>query len=459
MLINNSLAVLVSVFLFTSHSFASERNHSALQPNIVFILIDDLGIDWVSAYGAAHSTPNIDSLASKGVRFGTAWTAPICTPSRVTILTGRYNGYTGWTEHYDVPRWGGEGLSADLFPTWPQLLDDAGYTTAIVGKWQINDLRLEPDILKQHGFDRHCVWPGVESDNPQSEERYWDPYLQIDGVRRIHRGAYGPDVCQAFALQFLRENHDRPFLLFYPKIDVHDPIEPTPWNRENPPDELPGLFGDAVTYMDHHIGEILDEIDALGVSENTIVVFMGDNGSLIGGIVNGRQWSRGKSYTTNAGVQVPLVVRAPMYTRGGWATEALVDSSDLFPTLLEMSGLSQAGFPTDGHSLVPLLQRREDYRPREWIYAQRGDNRVVRDQRYKLDSDGRFFDLNRDPDELEPIDPHGSVASKTSHEKLSSVLERIPATAKPPFAEYSSERLEQYLDNLRRQRDGAIERE
>lgn len=410
---------------------------AAAPANIVFIFVDDLGVDWLSCYGSDHSTPHIDRLAKTGVRFATAWTSPICTPSRVCMLTGLYNGRTGWTEHYDVPRWGGDGLIAERFATWPQILQQRGYTTAIVGKWQINDLRKSPDVLRAHGFDFHCVWPGVESGNPLTERRYWDPFLQIDGQRSVHKGTWGPEIVHSYALEFIRQHKAGPFLLYYPMIEVHEPHEATPLNRDNPPSDQTALYADAVTQMDAYVGAILDELDRLGIVENTLVVFAGDNGSPIGGSMGGTKVQAGKGRMTNRGVQIPLIVRAPMWTRGGWLAGQLADTSDVFPTMLDAGEVSRAGYPVDGISWAPLLRVESSYVPRRWIYAQRDEVRAVRDQQFKLDSTGAFFDLADDPDERAPLVP-SDVKSRRAHDDLSAVLRAIPGNAPtPPFAGYT----------------------
>ncbi|HRP03345.1 MAG TPA: sulfatase-like hydrolase/transferase [Opitutaceae bacterium] len=415
------------------------------RPNVVFILVDDLGVDWVHAYGADHPTPNLDRLASGGVRFETAWTSPICTPSRVMMLTGQYPGRTGWIEHYDVPRWGGAGLQPSRIETWPQLLHTNGYATAIAGKWQINDLRAPVDILQQHGFDHHCVWPGVEAGNPKSEKRYWDAFLQTDGVRRVHVGEYGPDITQRFALEFIRTNRDQPFLLYYPMILVHAPNEATPLNRDPPPANEDLRYAGSVTYMDRQVGELLDELSRLGLDSRTAVIFAGDNGSSSSGMMHGHRIPAGKGTLTQRGVQVPLIVRAPMLTPGGWATSELTDFSDIFPSLLELVGLqSPLHQAEDGKSWVPLLRRDTAYLPRRWIQAQRDLGRTIRDHRYKLNSDGRFFDLKTDPDERHPLNAADNPIWEASRDNLASVLASLPATGPAPFPEYSPNRMREY---------------
>lgn len=426
-------------------ALAAAAHAAPAQPaNIVFILADDLGVDWLGCYGSDQRTPNIDRLAARGVRFETAWTSPICTPSRVMLLTGKYPGRTGWTEHFDVPRWGGAGLEPDRFDTWPQRLRAAGYATAIVGKWQINDLRPDPAILARHGFERHCVWPGVESDNPASVRRYWDAYLQTDGARRVHTGEYGPDVTHAFALEFVRRHRDQSFLLFYSAIAVHGPHEPTPPDRQASAGDETARYAASLAYLDGQIGGLMSEIDRLGLTERTAVIFCGDNGSPIAGSVGGRCVTPGKGVTTNRGMQVPLVIRSPGATKTGVASE-LVDFTDLFPTVCELAGLSDKN-PGDGRSLVPLLQGRS-FEARSWIYAQRDQSRAARNQRFKLDDAGRLFDLRADPEETRPVAAANADAQKARQE-LSAALASVPAEGAPPFVGYTPERMRAFEREL-----------
>jgi arylsulfatase A len=338
-----------------------------------------------------------------------------------------------------VPRWGGAGLIPEKFSTWPQLLHRAGYVTAIAGKWQINDLRSPPDILRAHGFDRHCVWPGVEDGNPPTVHRYWDAYLQIDGHRKVHTGEYGPDLVQLFVLKFIRENRTRPFMLYYPMIAVHAPNEPTPLNKANPPKGEDALYAGNVSYMDRQVGELLDELDRLGLAENTVIIFAGDNGSSSGGTHGGHAVSAGKGRTLERGVHVPLIVRFPGAI-GGRVTAELADFSDIYPTVLEVAGVT--GEAGDGHSWVPLLLGTPGYTSREWIYAQRDTSRTVRDHRFKLDSEGGFFEIAIDPDQNSPVASTRDAATAAAHRKLSTVLASVPAnTLTPPFPGYTPERM------------------
>jgi arylsulfatase A-like enzyme len=410
------------------------------RPNIIFFLVDDLGRDWISCYGAAHSTPRIDAFARRGVRFETAYSTPLCTPTRVELLTGRYPFRTGWTDHYDVPRLGGKGLDWERETTFGRVLRDAGYATAIAGKWQVNDFRAYPDALQRHGFDEHCMWTGVETGNPASARRYVDPFLQINGERKTHEGKYGPDIINEFARDFIRRHRDRPFLLYYPSLLTHGPHEPTPDNRANPPTDETGLFAGNVTYVDKLFGELVDEVDRLRLSNNTFIVFTADNGSPVSGSLNGVPYVPGKSHTTDAGVHVPFIVRAPWLTKSARTSADLIDFSDVFPTFAELAGVSvPSGLQLDGRSFIGSLTRSGN-KKRTWIYSQRGVRRTVRDQRYKIDSDGSFYDLASDPLEKNDLQASADPQIVKARARLSAVLSAFPADGPPPFAGYKPRR-------------------
>jgi len=407
-------------------------------PNQIFILVDDMARDWVHAYGASNPTPNFDRLAAEGTRFESVWCTPLCTPTRVSVLTGQYPFRNGWVVHYDVPRWGGRGLDPDRLRTMGALMHDAGYATAIAGKWQINDLRADRAIMRRHGFDEYSLWTGVESGNPASEKRYWDAYLEQNGERRAHTGEFGPDVTQAFVLDFIRRNRDRPFFLYYPMIPVHAPNEPTPFNRAHPPEGEAALYAGMVTYADHQVGELLRTLDELGLRENTVIYFAGDNGSSTGGTHGGQPVPSAKARVSDLGVHVPLIVRAPGLARAGAVSTALADFTDLLPTMLEVAGRPlPKGRVFDGRSLVAELKgTASPATRRSWIYTQYGTHRAVRDQRYYYDSQGAFYDLTADPLQQHDLAADTTPAVVAEREKLSRVLAALPADAAPPFPEF-----------------------
>jgi arylsulfatase A-like enzyme len=324
------------------------------------------------------------------------------------------------------------------------LLHEAGYATAIAGKWQVNDLRADPAIMRRHGFDEYSLWTGVEAGNPASEKRYWDAFLEQNGERRTHTGKFGPDVVQAFVLDFIRRNRDRPFFLYYPMIPVHAPNEPTPFNRSNPPEGEDALYAGMVTYADHQVGELLRTLDELGLRENTVVYFAGDNGSSTGGTHGGQAMPPAKAKVSDLGVHVPLIVRAPGVARAGAVSAALTDFTDLLPTMLEFAGRPlPADRVLDGRSLVSELKgTASPAAQRSWIYTQYGAHRAVRDQRYYYDSHGTFYDLSADPLQQHDLAQETAPALVAEREKLGRVLAALPADGVPTFPEFvNAERL------------------
>ncbi len=409
----------------------------AERPNFLFILVDDLGPEWLSCYGSEHKTPRIDRLAETGIRFQTVYATPLCTPTRHELLTGRYPFRTGWTVHHDTPRWGGQYFDWRREVTFARVLRDAGYATAIAGKWQINDLRTHPDALKEHGFDEHCVWPGFESDNPPAAERYFDPFVQTSGKRATLEGRFGPDVFNEFMIDFIRRNKERPFLAYYAMVLTHTPFTKTPHNKDTTAEKI-ALHPGMVNYVDYLTGRLVDTLDELKLRERTVILFTCDNGTVMGvkGRMNGRLVNGGKGTLTEAGIRVPLIVNWPGRTPAGRVSDELVDFTDFFPTLLEMAGVKPPeGVTLDGRSFAGLLTGRPDaHPPREWIYSQLGTNRVVRDKRYKLYSDGRLYDAEADPDERVDLAASEDPAAVAARRKLGSVLKSLPKDAKLPFA-------------------------
>ena len=196
--------------------------HNALaqpddRPNILFILVDDLGKEWISAYGAEGiETPHIDQLARTGLQFTNAYSTPQCTPSRLTLFTGQYPYRHGWVNHWDVPRWGGGAhFDWNMNPGLGQVMQNAGYRTAAAGKWQVNDFRAQPDAMVRHGFEDYCMWTGYETGVPASAERYWDPYLYTRDGSKTYKGKFGEDVFSDFLIQFMKDHRIDPMFLYY----------------------------------------------------------------------------------------------------------------------------------------------------------------------------------------------------------------------------------------------------
>ena len=221
---------------------SSNKDASSSKPNILFILVDDLGKEWVTTYGGENiETPHIDQLAAGGMQFSNAYVMPQCTPTRLSFLTGQYPYRHGWVNHWDVPRWGG-GCHYDwtVNPCISMVMKEAGYKSAIAGKWQINDFRVQPEAMTEIGFDDYCMWTGGEGNNPPSDERFWDPYIHTKEGSFIREGEYGETMFVDFLIDFMKKHKDEPMFLYYPMVLTHTPFVTTP-------DEL-----DVETDLDKH---------------------------------------------------------------------------------------------------------------------------------------------------------------------------------------------------------------
>lgn len=304
--LRSRVAALLAIVAVMCVTVAAQR-----PPNLVLIMVDDLGPEWLRCYGGQSTpTPVLDRLASGGMRFTNAYAMPKCTPTRVTLLTGQYPFRHGWVNHWDVQRWGaGSHFDPAHNLTFARPLRDTGYATAIAGKWQINDFRLQPDVLGAHGFDDWCVWSGFESGNPPSAERYWNPYVHTRAGSSTRTGAFGPDVFVDFLIDFARRHRDRPLLLYYPMVLTHTPLTTTP--------DAPAVAGKQarhaamVHYVDRCVERLVDAIDELGLRDDTIVVFCGDNGTTRGieaQTAHGRVVG-GKGLLSENGTRSPFIVR------------------------------------------------------------------------------------------------------------------------------------------------------
>ncbi|MEL7500451.1 MAG: sulfatase-like hydrolase/transferase [Planctomycetota bacterium] len=440
---------------FASHVVAVEWPNDSKpptrgdQPNLLFIMVDDLGKDWIGCYGADDiKTPNIDALAASGLKFDNAWSMPQCTPTRATLLTGQYPWRTGWVNHWDVPRWGVGYFDWEAYTTFATILKKAGYKTAIAGKWQINDFRVEPLALEKHGFDDWCVWTGYEAKNPPSSKRYWDPYIHTRDGRKKYKGKFGPDLYCDFLVQFMEKHRDEPMMLYFPMALTHGPLITTPdeLDVESKFDKHRAM----VRYTDKLVGRLMDTLDRLELRKNTIVIFTTDNGSGGGvrGTIDGKRPTGGKASNFEGGVCQPFIVNGPGMVPAGKVTDALTDFSDLLPTFVELGGAKlPAGLTIDGKSIAPLLLGNANDSPRDWIMAMgygpairdskgvRGrDNytdRVIRDKRFKVWVDKNkqidaIYDLASDPYEQTNLIGSDDASVQAAKSKFQSVVDETP---------------------------------
>ncbi|MBT5020149.1 sulfatase-like hydrolase/transferase [Planctomicrobium sp.] len=427
----------------------------AEQPNIIFAMVDDLGKEWIEAYGGEDiATPNINRLAATGMRFNNVYSMPQCTPSRATLLTGQYPFRHGWVNHWDAPRWGRAHFDSDENPCVARVLKSAGYKTCIAGKWQINDFRIQPDVLNQLGFDEFCMWTGYEAGVKASAKRYWDPYIFTKDGSKTYEKEFGPDICNEFILDFIdQQSGEEPFFVYYPMILTHGPLTTTP---HKPDAEKAEQHRAMVEYMDLLVGNVVKKLDEKDLRKNTIIVWTTDNGTS-GGIknmMNGRLVKGAKGKTLENGTCEPFVVNCPGLVPAGTVSDGLIDFTDLLPTFAE---LADAKLPTDntfdGHSFADHILGKTDDTERTWILSMGGGagtydpesgrvmnlyqyrDRVIRDKNYKLyvetdRSSAKLVDLENDPAELKNVinKPDYSAALN----KLQEIEKQFPATDGSP---------------------------
>lgn len=443
------LSAILSLILFELSCGSDSAKTNDPRPNILFILADDLGKEWVSCYGAEDiQTPHIDQMAKEGLMFDHAWSMPQCTPSRLTLFTGQYPYKHGWINHWDVPRWGG-GCHYDwrVNQGMARVLQDGGYNTIVAGKWQVNDFRVQPDAMQQHGFDDYCMWTGYEAGNPPSGERYWNPYIYTKEGSKTYQDEFGPDIFTDFLVEAMRNKGNKPLFMYYPMCLPHTPFVETPDEQALGDDKL-AKHKAMVRYVDKMVGKLRKGLEETGLAENTIVVFTTDNGTTgsVSGKRDGQFIKGGKGNTVEAGVDAPFLVLGPGVPKGK-RTGALTDFTDIFPTFAELAGIPLAdSLDLHGTSMAEVIQGKTNLSPREWIMSMGGKNRarltaqgveneyyyrdrVLRNTRYKLyiDSDRKaekFFDLQDDPYESNNL-----INSEDSMDLAAfNILQQIAAT-------------------------------
>ncbi|WP_269523080.1 sulfatase-like hydrolase/transferase [Coraliomargarita parva] len=389
-------------------------NAQSAQPNVILILADDMGYETVGAYGGtSYATPSIDRLADEGIRFDNAHSQPLCTPSRVQIMTGRYN-----VRNYDVFELLHEGQT-----TFANYLRSAGYRTFIGGKWQLSEQQSgsSQDPI-EFGFDEYYLWQ-LE----RRPQRYYAPGFEATIPAEGWNGAhlnypagpefFGPDLVVNQINNFITRSQSEPFFVYYPMLLPHNPFLPTPDDPDydptatTEPDDAQ-YFGSMMAYSDKMVGRILTHLDELNLSDNTIVIFAGDNGTKdnVVSICNGQSIRGGKGLMTDAGTHVPLIVRWPSHVPASSSSDTLVDFTDILPTMLSAVDLPTTG-DLDGQSFLPQMLGQSGS-PREWIYCwykPRTDNEsqatdCVQNTSFKLYRNGSYFDLNADILESTPLD-------------------------------------------------------
>ena len=419
--------------LLTALALAGAAPAAAPKPNVILILVDDLGFETIRANGGeSYRTPAVDRLAATGVRFTHCYAQPLCTPTRVQLMTGQSN----------VRNYINFGNMDPTLTTFGNHFQRAGYQTGIAGKWQLGQAL---DLPSRFGFAESCLWQ-----HTRRPPRYANPGLEYNGVAKdFNHGEYGPDLVHDFVTDFVNRHKDEPFFLYYPMILTHDPYQPTPLSPDWDPKAVGEQvhrdekhFADMVAHMDMLVGKLVAQLESLRLRERTLLVFLGDNGTGFGtrSMFKGREFIGGKGTTTDAGMHVPLIVNWPGVTAAGKVCDDLVDATDFLPTICAAAGITVPTTPTlDGRSFWPQ-SRGEKGTPREWLYSwysprQNSDlsaREFTYTARYKLYRSGEFYHTESDPGEKKPM----AVASLTGEaaaaaKKLQAAFAQF-ANVRPP---------------------------
>ena len=439
-------------------------------PNILLIIGDDMGVETVASYGLGENPPmttNLDDLARNGVRFTNFWAQPVCSPTRATIMTGRYGFRTGigrpvtnrgpLPEPPQIPGWaltyvnsetgGGMGMGADGLQSLPRhglgideftlthafdANEHLGYATAAIGKWHLADaVNGWLDHPRRIGFDYFSggATGGVES--------YFAWNKVVDGAVSGAIG-YAPTDKVDDAIAWIEARGDSPWYMWFGFNLPHSPLH-------SPPDDArtgtsTSDYTAMIETMDTQIGRLLASIEP-EVLENTYVIFLGDNGTPSGSVTAPFAAGRAKGAIYQGGVNVPFIVTGPGVQRGA-VSEALVNSTDLYVTIMELAGIDPAEtIPADvTHDSVSFLETLSDpsASPREWVYADEffggfegveTADYAMRDRQYKLlrfNGVEEFYDLQADPYEHENLlTGELSAEERAAYGRLQAEIEKL----------------------------------
>ncbi|MEM1294560.1 MAG: sulfatase-like hydrolase/transferase [Verrucomicrobiota bacterium] len=421
--------------LLGAHSFSGAADE---RPNVILILVDDFGRELIGALGGeSYPTPNIDALSIDGLTFDICYATPMCSPTRNMLLSGKYNfrNYMAWGEY----RFGTETTLANT-------LAEAGYQTGMAGKWHLGGWEQKPFGPTRAGFQRYCTFnypEQLEEDERGIGNFFWNTHLWQDGERRRLGTTYSPAAFRNFALQFIREQAETesPFFFYYPMILAHRPFVPTDQNGETGEHHRCRTgdvenFADMVTYVDETVGKIRAILEETDQSTNTLLLFTADNGTdnvsdakELRSTWKGQSLKGGKYVPTELGANVPFFAIWPGTIDGGRRYAQPTDLTDIYRTVVT---LAKAKVPNhlDGHDLTPVLRGTgestrnyaytwgvHEYSSRKYKTPVNYRNQllhIVRDKRWKYQSDNTLFDLKNGwpQGQPEPAESHQEVRER-----------------------------------------------
>ena len=433
----------IRLFLLIIGSFVVSNATGAVKAkkpyNVILIMADDSAVDNYGCYGSKFfKTPRLDGLAQTGARFTHCYSEPVCTPSRVKIMTGR-DGIRNYVQFGT--------LDKDEI-TFGTMMKQAGYATAIAGKWQLHGGN-RGTLAPACGFDTYCLWnyPGT------GRSRYWNPSIMQDGkLLQAGKDDYGPDIFANFIINFIGKNKNKPFFAYYPMVLVHSPFPKTPDNvgtdRKTGQAKGEALenFRGMTLYADKLVGKIIDALEGHGLRENTIVIFTTDNGthrSLT--YPFGKEERTGeKAFATDGGSHSPLIINCPGTVPAGIVSDDLVDFSDMMPTIAEITRAKLPNVELDGRSFWPQCLGQAG-NPREWGFQYyypkytlaaknhgQGVNGLeiiwTQNQHFKLYRDGTLYRTS-DRHEKTPIKPGADKETDAARSLLQGALDSMPSKA------------------------------
>ena len=415
-------------------------NARAQRPNIIYIMTDDMGYGDLSGYGRKdYTTPNIDKLASQGIKFVNAYSAgPLCTPTRTAFMTGRYPARTpvGLIEPLTGDKKDTAVGLTNEYPSIATLMKDAGYQTALIGKWHLG-ARSQHSPVK-NGFDYFFGFRSGAADyiSHKGNGRIHDLY---ENDELVYPEGYLTDLFSQKAIAFIKQKHDKPFFLTITFNATH-------WPWQGPTDKpyndsvdfrkggSPAIYAAMMKSLDDGIGSIMKTLDEGQLSTQTIVIFTNDNGgerySDNGGL------SKAKGTLWEGGIRVPAFVRWPGKINAGGITQQLAITMDWTATILSAAAVkANKDFPLDGMDLIPILtgKKKNSERVFYWRTFQRSKQKAIRDGNWKYlqDETGEYlFDLMADQGEKNDVKAkEDSIFNRLKKEYASwekTVLQPIP---------------------------------
>ncbi len=402
---------------WTRRTFLSATGASTLfaqprtkRPNIVLIISDDQGYGDLSLHGNPYlNTTHIDRIGKEGAQFTQFQVCPVCSPTRASLMTGRYNYRTGVVDTYL-----GRSMMHTDEVTLPQILKQAGYRTGIFGKWHLGDTY--PMRPLDRGFEEGVYIKGGgigQPSDPPAGSSYTNPFVYENG-KLVQKKGYCTDIFFRAAQEFVAAHREEPFFCYVAPNAPHDPLEiadayVAPFRGKNLGAKTEKVYG-MVANLDENVANLINTLEKLYLLDDTILIFMTDNGPQHERYNAGMRGIKASVY--QGGIRVPFLVRFPPRIKPGWEVNYIAAHIDILPTLADFCRVRlPENLKIDGRSLVPVLTGQPSQWPDRTIFTQwhRGDepvlfqNAAARTQRYKLVNGSELYDMDNDPSEAKNI--------------------------------------------------------